>query len=159
MAAFRQHRCRVVVLGTADSVKPVTGRAIVESLRADLAAFGREPFDLVLLWDLLNYFSEADLPPLADLLAGHLRPSARIHLLIASSQRVVPAVPGRFEILSEGGVASEQDEAATKAAPRFTPWHLERGLRGFVIDRSVLLQTGVQEFVLRPVLSPGAESP
>jgi len=156
LAAFGQRSSRVVVLGTGEGVRPVTGGRIVDALRGDLAAFGREPFDLVLLWDLLNYFSGADLPALAEILAGHLRPSARVHLLITSSQRVVPPQPGRFEVLPEGGVAVEHSQAATLPAPRFTPWHLERGLQGFVIDRSVLLQSGLQEFVLRPVISGGA---
>lgn len=152
LSAYGALRGRFAFLGVPDDLS--TGAADVPGgLSGALKRYGVRGQDLMLLWDLPNYVTADELPGLAGTARRWLRPGGLLHMLLASSQRRVASRPGHFEILPGwSGIVVQQDEPL-REAPRFTPWQVEQAFQGFEIERSVLLRSGMQEYLLRLKMS------
>lgn len=151
---FGELRCR---LGVADAVAELAGLAATlpagsPELPARLdpllpPAAGR-PWQVVLLWDLLDYLPTGMLERLGDALAPHLAPAALLHGFVGTAATPVPDPPAVYEI--ESAEQLRRHHAGGERAPaRHTPWHIQRHLAGVAIERSRLHRDGRQEHLLR----------
>lgn len=154
LAAYGALRGRFAFLGVPDDLDAQAGD-VIPMLTHALGRYGARGQDLLLLWDLPNYLHGDQLQALATTARRWLRPGGRLHILLASSQRWVAPRPAHFEIVPGwSGIVVEQGEPI-REAPRFTPWQVEQAFQGFEIERSVLLRSGMQEYLLRLRLSTG----
>jgi hypothetical protein len=107
----------------------------------------REPFDVVLVWDLFNYLSREQLGCLAAHL-GRLCRSGALMLAFISTTREMSSVPMVFKIVDEQTVLVQPQTGALRPSPRFPPAEVERLTSGFVVVQSVLMRHGIQEYLL-----------
>ncbi|HEX9940869.1 MAG TPA: methyltransferase domain-containing protein [Thermoanaerobaculia bacterium] len=104
-------------------------------------------FDVVLAWDRFNYLHRKELARFAEQLRRHTLPGALVLALI-SYHKQIPAQPYRFRIQDEKHLVYERRTAAERPSPRLAPAEVTGLLKGFSVDRSFLLQHGVQEYLL-----------
>jgi hypothetical protein len=105
------------------------------------------PFDLVLAWDLFDYFDRAQLEVLGRHLAERCRPSALVFAIVSYLHQI-PDRPHRFEILDEERLVYGDASGLSRPAPGYREPDLMRLLPGFEVEASYLLRHGVQEYVL-----------
>ncbi|HXT21244.1 MAG TPA: hypothetical protein VN923_10870 [Thermoanaerobaculia bacterium] len=130
----------------------VGGRFDAACMRAlpDLLRFPPEArFDAILAWDLLDYLGAPGLAVLGERLAPHCHPRTLLHAMVAREGRL-PAQPGRWEIVDEHTIRLWPHGGPLLEAVRLTDASLQRALGAFRVDRSYLLQNGLQEFLLEP---------
>ena len=104
-------------------------------------------FDVVLAWDLFNYLRRKELAYFGEQLRRYTEPGALVFALM-SYHKQIPAQPYRFKIRDEQRLVYERRTAADRPSPRFVPSEITGLLKGFRVDRSFLLQHGIQEYLL-----------
>jgi len=117
------------------------GSAVVRALRA-------RPVERVLCWDLLNYLEPEGLGRLAQRLISYAASSCCVHALIAYSRADMPAAPSHLRRLPDGQLES-REVGARISAPRYSPKALEKAMPGLRVERTLLLNNGMQEFVFQ----------
>ncbi len=110
----------------------------------ELLPVGREVFDVVLTWTLFDHLSPAQPNLLSRHLAAISAPGARLHAMIAMSDRM-PAVPGRFEIVEPGRLAYLPSSGDLVPAPGTPPAKIEAWLAPFRVEHAFVLRHGVRE--------------
>ncbi len=105
------------------------------------------PFDLILAWDLFDYFDRGQLEVLGRHLAARCQPDALVFAIVSYLHQI-PDRPHRFEILHEEGLLYGDASGLTRPAPGYREPDLVRMLPGFEVEASYLLRHGVQEYVL-----------
>jgi len=103
-------------------------------------------YDLVLLWDIINYLDREQAVTLIARLHAASRPDARFFLMIYVGSEM-PAVPPSFEIVADDRVSYRPAASGTIPPARLEPAEVERLLAGFRIEGSFILRHGVREFV------------
>jgi len=106
----------------------------------------RGPFDLVLMWDLINYLESERVRSLAEETFRLCRREARLLALVVTGDEM-PWRPRVFEIVDDDHLAYNTVTPLKRPGPKLTPAAVERLLEGFEIDRSYVLRHGIQEFV------------
>jgi hypothetical protein len=129
--------------GNLDDLRSLDAAAFERRLHA-LLPVGREEFDVVLTWTLFDYLSPAQPNLLSRHLAAISTPGARLHAMIAMSDRM-PAVPGRFEIVEPGRLAYLPSSADPVPAAGTPPAKIEAWLAPFRVEHAVVLRHGVRE--------------
>ncbi len=109
---------------------------------------GDVSFDLVLAWDLFDYLEPEHIGALRERLAPHLARDCLLFCL-TSNQAKIPAEPQRYRILAEDRLAYEPQGPRLIQGPRHGAMELKAELRDFALERSFLLQNGVQEYLFR----------
>jgi hypothetical protein len=104
-------------------------------------------FDVVLAWDLFNYLRRKELAYFGEQLRRYTEPGALVFALM-SYHKQIPAQPYRFKIRDEQTLVYDRRTAAERPSPRFVPSEITGLLKGFHVDRSFLLQHGIQEYLL-----------
>lgn len=107
-----------------------------------------EAFDVLLAWDWLNHFDAGDLQRLGARLARHARSGARLHALIHYASSAMPPKPVDYRLTGDGEVRFDRADAGPRPAPRYSPKALEKAMPDWQVDRTMLLNNGMQEFVL-----------
>jgi hypothetical protein len=110
---------------------------------------GQAAFDLVLLWDILDYLDADDIRRLARHLAALCRPGSLIYGLVGTGQKV-SAMPTSFRILDKDSLLCRESTVAQRDCPRLTQVRLLELMRGFRVKRSFLLRSGRQEYLFEP---------
>ncbi|MEO8276647.1 MAG: class I SAM-dependent methyltransferase [Thermoanaerobaculia bacterium] len=106
-----------------------------------------ERFDLVLAWDLPNYFSRERWMAVARRITERLTPGGSFHLLVRVGAEM-PDHPCDYRIV-EPGILSEEILALTNVPPQRLPHaDVEKLHPGLVAPRSHLGKHGMQEYVL-----------
>ena len=105
-----------------------------------------ERFDALLAWDVFDYMRPDQVAILMGRLAPACPPETPV-LVLASTGRTIPATPLRYRILDLENLACEGPREPTRACPRYTQHDLGRMMPGFSVRRSVLLRSGVQEYL------------
>jgi hypothetical protein len=119
-----------------------------------------ERFDALLAWDVFDYMRTDQVATLMARLAPACREGALV-LVLASTRRQVPAAPLRHRILDRESMASEGPLEPQRPGPCHGQPDLKRMMPGFSVRHSVLLRSGVQEFLFargaarEPVALPG----
>jgi hypothetical protein len=103
--------------------------------------------DVVLAWDRFNYLQRKELAHFGVLLRRYCRPGALLFAQI-SFLKQIPAQPYRFKIKDEQHLIYERTTGVERPSPRFAPAEVTGLLKGFRVDRSFLLQHGIQEYLL-----------
>lgn len=112
----------------------------------DLEPTRSRAFDLVLAWDVLDYFAKDKVAALIDLLARLCRPDARIHLIVSGSD-TMPARPTLYRIVDAENLSYERANDDEVGSPNQTPAVVDKMLDGFRIEHSFVLRHGVHEYV------------
>lgn len=153
LGLFRHFRVRLYVADVGGGLLDLSSLSDPERLRrraeALLPRTGPEPLDLVLCWDLLNYLGRDAMAALMTAIARRCRPGALAHGFIVSSRPRMPRDPGAFDVIADDRVQRVGPTEPERPAPRYTAWDLDRCMPDYVVDRSVLLQDGRQEYLMR----------
>jgi hypothetical protein len=110
-------------------------------------------FDLVLVWDLLDYLHPTDASYLVGRLAEVTGPGATLHTMIEISGSLSES-PRRHLIQPDDRVEIRSVSSATIPGPCLAPADAERSVRPFRVEHSVVLRHGVREIVaVRPLFA------
>lgn len=104
-------------------------------------------FDVILAWDRFNYLQRKELANFSEQLRRYSRPGTLIFALI-SYHKTMPAQPYRFKIKDEQHLVYDRQTPSDRPSPRYAPAEITSLLKGFRVDRSFLLQHGIQEYLL-----------
>ncbi|MEM7293675.1 MAG: class I SAM-dependent methyltransferase [Pseudomonadota bacterium] len=109
-------------------------------------------FDLILVWDILNYLQLNQIEYLAEKLRPHCRRGTKLFAL-SYSHKNMPESPRRFT-MGENFVISYNDTPDNyRDIPYFTTLDILRRMRGFKIEKTYLLQEGMQSGITELVLT------
>lgn len=100
-------------------------------------------YDLILAWDYLDYLNPENLRVVTDQLTKCSRPGTWIYFLMAQHSKI-PDRPATIDLLS-GEYIRYACGPATREGARYPPKVLEGLLKGFQINKLVLLKNGIQE--------------
>lgn len=165
--------CRVLELGPAfganvEFLSRFSSKICIEDLYATLASFDSSfngdqstfcpiyeallpyhddtRYDVILMWDLLDYLDGQN----ARRLMRHLRRfSHRGTLLYAlvSTRAKIPATPTHFKIIEKDKLLYQTTSTDERDCPRYRQGALLELLRSFRVERSFLLRNGMQEYL------------
>lgn len=154
LALLEGAHCRLIVADAALSLDALGGQTLgpddlqrsVDELIPDA---GAEKVDTVLCWDLLNYLSPPLLAAFARRLVAIMAPNGLVHAYIHTARTTMPKRPQRYTAHGTDRVLCLDSDEAERTAPRYSAWGLEK--HGFClrVERSVLLRSGMQEYLLR----------
>jgi hypothetical protein len=142
-------RVRIADLHRSLSVEPVESRrpeAVGALFDRLLPLAAGERFDALLAWDVFDYMRPDQVSALMGRLAPACPPETPV-LVLASTGRTIPATPLRYRILDPENLACEGSREPTRPCPRHTQPDLARMMAGFSVRRSVLLRSGLQEYL------------
>jgi hypothetical protein len=127
--------------------------AVVPEEESEEAAFSallqfsdETAFDIILVWDIFNYFDLRELEALVQRLSRWCRPGTRLFALI-SSLPTISASPTIFRILNREQIIYEIPTQDTRPCPRHQPRDIARLMAQFTVSSSFLLHRGIQEYV------------
>lgn len=103
-------------------------------------------FDVILVWDLLNYLEQPLVVGLIQYLLRFCRRGALLFALIYDRQQM-PALPTVFKIKDEENLIYEGRSSETRPCPRHQPREVQRMFAGFRVSSSFRLRHGVQEYL------------
>lgn len=109
--------------------------------------FWREPVDRFLCWDLLNYMNGNELGALSTCLARHGANECRVHALIQYSGKQMSECPARFTLDGDLRLIVDEVGPSRRQAPRYSPKALEKAMPDLRVERTLLLNNGMQEFL------------
>lgn len=110
---------------------------------------GRGDFDLVLAWDLFNYLPQTVLEPVLARLSDCLGPQGRLHAFIYNSLSQIPARPSHWIIGADTRLRRAGGWNQSRPSLRYSTWHLQRHGPRLDLERAMLLQSGIQEIMLK----------
>jgi len=153
VALLTPFRCRLNIADIADGLSDLDAEPeqalLREKVDALLPPAGKEPADIVLCWDLLNFLQRPALTVLMAAVAERMRPGGFAHVLIVYSGTRMPARPSQFSPLPDGRLIETVTTDAQRNAPRYSSEDLRLSLRGFTAESVMLLKNGMQEFLFR----------
>jgi hypothetical protein len=103
-------------------------------------------FDIILAWDIFNYFNLRELEALVQRLSRWCRPGTRLFALISDLPKI-SASPTMFSILNRGQLVYEMPTQDTRPCPRHQPRDILKLMDRFTVSNSFLLRQGIQEYV------------
>lgn len=106
-----------------------------------------ERFDLILAWDLPNYFSRERWLAVARRVTERLTPGGALHMLVRVGAEM-PDRPCIYRIVEPGILSEEIVSTTLMAAPRLPHADVEKLHPGLVAPRSHLGKHGMQEYLL-----------
>ena len=150
---FGKFRCRLDIVDMADTLDSLRNesdrRVLRQRVEDALLPRGREPIDIVLCWDLINYLSQPALTAVMECIAARCKKGALAHGLIYYSTRTMPQQPGCFVPVDALRLANLSPPGAERPSPRYSPEDLARCMPGYTVERGRLLRNGMQEFLFR----------
>lgn len=103
--------------------------------------------NVIFLWDLPNYLDKTLLKSLIDYLSQHMHKNVKLHFYIHTRQQM-PASAGVYSILPEGKVWRKNSSDATIKSPLYFHDALQTLFQPFTVKRSMLLSSGLKEYIL-----------
>jgi hypothetical protein len=103
-------------------------------------------FDIILAWDLFNYFDLRELEVLVKGLSRWCSRGTRLFALISSLPNISVS-PTMFRILNRTQMIHEIPTHETRPCPRHQPRDIARLMARFTVSCSFLLRHGIQEYV------------
>ena len=116
------------------------------ALNALLPFDGETVFDIILVWDLFNYFDLKELEVLVQRLRRWCRPGTKFFMLI-SLLPDIPMSPTKFRILDRGKMIHDIPTRETRPCPRHQPRDIAKLMARFTVSCSFLMRHGIQEYV------------
>lgn len=102
-------------------------------------------FDLVLLWDLLNYLDLTEVGILTEHLRSHCRPGTRMIALLSIYRRI-PDEPFQFFASDPARLRYELSTEARRDSPRHKEPDLLGAMTHFEVETCMLLRHGMREY-------------
>lgn len=153
VALFGRYRCRLDIADLADGLQRLDAETDAETLHVAIEAMlptaNGEALDAVLCWDLLNYLDRRTLTALMSRIAARTKPGTLVHMLIVYAATHMPQQPGRIVPQADLSLVDNAVGQHARKAPRYTPADLTDCLRGFSMERAMLLGNGMQEILFR----------
>ena len=103
-------------------------------------------FDIILAWDILNYFDLRELEALVQRLSRWCRRGTKLFALISSLPNISVS-PTMFRILNREQMIYEIPTQDTRPCPRHQPRDIARLMARFTVSSSFLLHGGIREYV------------
>jgi hypothetical protein len=136
---YHSYRDRKAAVGPAEELE--------EAAISALLPFGDETvFDIILVWDLFNYFSMRELEVIVQRLSRWCRPGTKLFMMISDLPNI-PVSPTMFRILNREQMIHEMPTKETRPCPRHQPRDIARLMTRFTVSCSFLLRRGIQEYV------------
>jgi hypothetical protein len=142
VAFFARFRARVSV---ADLYRSLRTARLEDAL---LPSAPPARFDVILLWDLLNYLTAEEISWLARSLGRLSNPGATMLAFLASS-REIPHRPSRYLIRDEETLMYEVSGTKKRPSPRYTEHALLRLMPGTVVESRFQLRNETVEYLLQ----------
>jgi hypothetical protein len=142
IAFFARYRARVSIADLHRSLR----KARLEDALLPSAPPAR--FDVILLWDLLNYLTPEEIGWLAKSLGRLSNPGATMLAFLASS-REIPHRPSRYVIRDEETLMYEVQGTKKRPSPRYTEQTLLRLMPGTVVESRFQLRNEIVEYLLQ----------
>ncbi|MGB7294461.1 MAG: class I SAM-dependent methyltransferase [Candidatus Aminicenantales bacterium] len=118
-----------------------------EAAFSALLSFSDETvFDVILTWDIFNYFDLRELEALVQRLSRWCRPGTRLFALISSLPKISMS-PTMFRILNREQMIYEISTQDTRPCPRHQPRDIAKLMARFTVSSSFVLRHGIQEYV------------
>ncbi len=136
---YRSYRDLKAAVGPEEELE---GAALSELLPFD----DETVFDIILAWDLFNYFDLKELKALVQRLNCWCRPGTKLFILISDLPKI-PVSPTKFRILNREQMIHEIPTQETRPCPRHQPRDIARLMTRFTVSCSFLLRRGIQEYV------------
>jgi hypothetical protein len=150
---FGRFRCRLDIADIAEGIESLNDAAASKALReraeALLPARRREPADLVLCWDLLNYLNRPAVAALMESIANRGRHGMLAHSLVFYSAPHMPQRPGCWVPIDDSQLTDVAGRQPLRKAPRYTPEDLGQCMPRYSVERARLLRNGMQEYLFR----------
>lgn len=106
-------------------------------------------FEVIFLWNLLDYLDREDIRRLAAHLAALSNRETLIYAIISIRSKI-PETPTNFKIIDEKSLVYQQTTAALRDGPRHSQIKLLEWMHQFRVKRSFLLRNGMQEYLFEP---------
>ncbi len=106
------------------------------------------PYDLILIWDSLNYLCSRVFPLVHQRLLQLCHRHSQVHGFLYTSQLQYDR-PWRFHILTEDRMACQANPGCEVRTAPMNSLAMMNRMPGFRMQRSVLMRNGMQEFMLR----------
>jgi hypothetical protein len=119
----------------------------LESVRR-LPAHPRHPYDVVLLWDLLDRLPAEDRRPVMERLAKITAPDARLYTVVDASSAATVR-PRLFRMVDLDRVTQVATGPPEPAGKPLLPAHVERALKPFQVIHAFTLRGGLREYVAK----------
>jgi hypothetical protein len=103
-------------------------------------------FDIILAWDLFNYFDLRELRVLVQRLSRWCRPGTRLFAMISILPNISVS-PTRIKILNREQMIHEIPTKETRPSLRHQPRDILKLMEQFTVSCSFLLRHGIQEYV------------
>jgi len=105
--------------------------------------------DIIFLWDLPNYLEPDKLKGFIDYILPQCTNKTRLHMYIFNSELIIEA-PSNYQIMSNRKIAVYPQQHVNKInCPMYNLSDLKKILAPFNLDHSVMLSSGVQEYIFR----------
>jgi len=109
--------------------------------------FWAGPVDFFLCWDLLNYMRPEQLGELSSRIARRARSGSSVHALIQYSGTSMSETPARYGLSADDRLTVVPVDAPSTKTPRYSPKALEKAMPELRVERTMLLNNGMQEFI------------
>lgn len=149
---FSQFRCKLYIEDFYQSVAEElaaaeAGTPSPEQLYQKLLPYAEDVrFDVILCWDLFNYFPRHELQALLKHLTRFCQRGTLLFSLVATQHRI-PARPILFRILDKENLIYETDSSDLRPSIEYKPRDLKLLMQGFQIANNFQLRSGMQEFL------------
>jgi hypothetical protein len=130
----------------AESIEDRRPEAMSATLERLLPMAPDERFDALLAWDVFDYLRPDQVSSLMARLTAACREQALV-LVLASTRRQIPATPRRHRILDRESMVSDGPLEPQRPGPCHGQTDLKRMMPGFSVRHSVLLRSGIQEYL------------
>lgn len=122
------------------------GRGSVDGLLEAVPPQPDRPYDLVLMWDVLDRLFAEYHAPLVARLAEVTAPDARLHVVVRAAEEDATR-PLRFMLLDTDRMRYEPTGPAQPARPRLLPAQVTQLLTPFQVIHGFTLKGGLREYV------------
>jgi hypothetical protein len=122
------------------------GRLSEASISGILPIMSEERFDILLSWDLINYFNPEELKVLIRYLTRFCAPGGYFFAM-SSTAKEMPALPTVFKILDDQTLLYSAASPEMRLCPRYAPRDLTLLMSDYRINNSYILRNGMQEYV------------
>lgn len=151
LAAFSRHHCKLFIANFFEDLSELgpaarrSRKSFAEACRRFLSFPPDTRFDLVLAWDLFNYLSLEEIGLLSAHLLDFCAPRTRLMAMVSIYQQI-PDRPFRFSIRGSDSLRYETVSRGLRDSPRHNEGELVRRMKGFRVERAMLLRNGMQEY-------------
>ena len=104
--------------------------------------------DIILLWGLLNYLNADQLKGLISYLLPQCSKKAQLHVYVFNSELMLEK-PANYSIVKNQVFIHQQQLSKEINCPMYNLNDLQKHLFPFKLDHSVMLSSGIQEYVFR----------